>query len=215
MSQRTGEPPARVVDFVDLGHEDAFRLKELASRPRHASKVFIGIDRPGMRGGVESGLDNLELRWGGALRELAGIPGGSVRIVNADFLFSEFYFVGWRDMFPLGQSDEVSLWDLGWKANTGVMQGLFDDAKTRVIGEVGRILVPKGRFYATEYRENYEHTLRRLDEEGFTHVHRDLRAGEMGGTRFLQKIREMVDSGQVDAERYWPVRIMARREGRV
>ncbi|MFH0863149.1 MAG: hypothetical protein V1875_09005 [Candidatus Altiarchaeota archaeon] len=53
--------------------------------------MFLGLERPGLKDSVASDAKNLELRWGGALEKLSKLADGSVRIVNADFLFTEYY----------------------------------------------------------------------------------------------------------------------------
>ncbi|MFC2162039.1 hypothetical protein ACFLRF_00025 [Candidatus Altiarchaeota archaeon] len=201
-----------VIDVIDLGFEDAIRLKELSSRKHSHDKVFIGFERPGIKDRVEGGRDNLELRWGGVLEELAQIKDESVKIVNADFLFSEFYATKWKVFYPGAQVDEASLGDLGWKGNLEYPQKIFAKMKTETVKEVGRILVPNGRFYITEYADSIPFATKRLDEQGFTHTQRDLTEEEMDQTSFMRKIVKHLKAGKVDPEVYWPVRITARKK---
>jgi hypothetical protein len=115
----------RPVDFVDIGFEDAVRLKELSSKPRHREKVFIGVERPTLEGTVSSEATNLELRWGGALEELHKLPAESVKVANADFLFTEYYIVGWKHIVPQAPVNELTEGDLGWRAGTPFIQDTF------------------------------------------------------------------------------------------
>lgn len=190
----TSEVP-KIINFVDLGFEDGLRIQELSGRPGHQRKVFLGIERPGIKDRLKPRYPNLELRYGGVLEELKAIADGTVRIVNADFFFTEFYT-------PISDLDLPSR----------VIQPLIDQQRAETVEQVRRVLVPQGRFYVTEYKGNLRPTLTLLTENGFPSCeHRQLDPGEMDKTKFLRLIKSKLEQEGSRADDFQPIRILARK----
>jgi hypothetical protein len=204
MPQKTlGEPVPGAVDFVDLGFTDAVRLKELAGRAGHSDRVLVGIERPTLPDKPSAVPPNLELRYGGILDELGRMPDGSVKVVNADFLFGEIYEVA-------GGSDVSERFLRAAQVGANKANPLYH-TRQRIMGEVGRVLAPNGRFYLTEYGKNLPLTLKLLEEGGFRHTERELLALEMGGSTQLMKVRDLLREKPEEAADRAPYRIVARK----
>ncbi len=160
---------------------------------------------------ITSDQPNLQLRWRGVLQELKDMPDQSVKIVNADFLFTEFYVTGWKDIMPDAELNEFDEAALGWRAGGGFMAEFFKLCRQATVNQVKRVLTPNGRFYITEWEQNLPHTLEFLDEAGFQHESRPLTDEEMEKTWFLQEAKKKLATGELPPEAT-PVRIQATKK---
>jgi hypothetical protein len=194
------------VDLVDIGFCDGLRLMEVSSRPRHRKKEFLGIETPDKEGKIPNQLGNLELTFGGALKELGALPDSSVKVVNADFLFSGIKHVladgkvlGAKEMMSRGEygdQEKRKLVKLGWL----------------IAEEVHRVLKPAGRFLVTEYNANAPIIASILGTAGFECTARELRPDEMQSTSFLKLMSEQPEEFKPNNGAFPPVRITAIKE---
>ncbi|MFC1517802.1 hypothetical protein ACFL5G_04505 [Candidatus Margulisiibacteriota bacterium] len=198
-----------IIDFIDLGFEDALRLKELSEK--NPKLKLMGIERPSLKGSVSVKVDNIDLRWGGVLKELTEIQGESVKTVNSDFMFSEFYVIGWKELFPAAKLNEVSMGDLGRRVHGGFFIELFMSLREEVLKQVRRILLPHGRFYISEYRANIESLSECLKDAGFDFAEKELEIAEMDKTKFLKLLRDKRKEG-MDSQLFPIMRIEAHKK---
>ena len=200
------EKPARI-SFVDIGFEDADRLKELSVKPLSRPKSFLGIEAPKKEGEFASDTANLELRRDGVIHELAKLPDGSVNVVNADFsLFSGFYAVDPPSRATISPTEAYLA-----GADPEKINGFFNEEKLKALQEIRRVLPPNGRLYITEYARNMGEVEALLTEAGYTFETRKIPWEELDRTATMQELRKDLESGKADPEKMQPYRIAARK----
>ncbi len=194
------------VDFVDLGFGDGLRLKELAGKPRHGDKSFVGVERPGAKRGAVPEPGNVEYRFRGAREELERMPASSVNVVNADFGLADYHEVGGG-----GDTDQRTL-----ELRGGGEEARLRLAKDRLmtLRSIMRVLNPKGRLYLTEYSANMPSTTGLLELAGFSWEARRLTEDELEKTTQLKELKAHLLDHREDEGYRWPMRIAARKGAR-
>ena len=94
----------RTLLFLDIGFEDAKKIKELAKK--HPKKKFMGVEWV-KKSKLQTRTHNLKLTYGDALSKLRRLPSASVNIITADFFFSEFKIKG-RELSAFSLRKEMS-----------------------------------------------------------------------------------------------------------
>ena len=185
--------PGRI-HVLDLGFEDAQRLRELAQR--HPEKKFLGVEWTKGKG-VQTRRHNLKLVWGDALNKLRRLPTGSVNVATMDFLLTEFKIKGHE------------LHEFGWKQQA--LAPLFMDRRLKLLRELRRVLVPNGRLFINEYKGNLPCVTGLLNDAGFPHTVKTSPEGFK--TKFLRLIRVTPITDPKDHFEYTPTLITARNRG--
>ncbi|MBN2067966.1 MAG: hypothetical protein JW744_05860 [Candidatus Diapherotrites archaeon] len=183
------------ISVLDLGFEDATRLKGLASR--YPRKQFMGIEWE-KRKGLVTRRHNLKLVYGDVLSKLRRLPANSVKIVTADFLFSGFKMRG----FHVDEETRIGR----------VFAGRFRKGRIKVAKQVYRVLVPNGRFFVTEWKINSGVIKELLEEAGFNVKERPVPESEIGKdgkTLFLKGLPEFFEKHPEAIETDTPMRLIA------
>jgi hypothetical protein len=193
------------IDFIDVGFDDAVRLKSMSSRPSGPRRVFIGVEAPRSEGEFASDAPNLVLSWGGVLHELGKLPDGSVNVVNADFsLFSGFSAVDMPSRFTISEGMAVVA-----GGDPAKVKEFFIEEKAKVLQQIRRVLQPHGRLYITEYAKTLEETERHLNEAGFAYSLRKMRLDELDKTNTMRLLRKDLEEGRFKVEEMQPYRMVA------
>ena len=189
------------ISLLDLGFADAKRLTALSAR--HPKKRFAGIETAKRNDLAKR--PNLKLHWGDAVGKLKRMRSGSVKIVTADFLFSELKTRG------------PSAGDLGEmldKAGIRLTEGMLGDyykKRTAIVEQVRRVLVPKGRFVVIEYSANAGIIKRVLENSGFNCRTFPVPEAEMEKTEILTLVKDLLITNPEQAESILPMKIVARK----
>jgi len=192
----------KLISVLDLGFEDAQRLNALALR--HPEKRFMGIEVTKAKG-VVTRRHNLKLIWGDALRKLKRLRSQSVKIVTADFLFSEMK-VG-----NISETRKLELLGMLGIRPTEENMGEYHKKRKQIAEQVKRVLIPNGRFVVVGYRADLKLTEEILRDSGFTYKVFPVPESEMGKTKFLKKIQERLKEAPQNRERMQPMKIVARK----
>jgi ubiquinone/menaquinone biosynthesis C-methylase UbiE len=186
----------RRVSVLDLGFEDAKKLKELAKKKQHAKKKFLGVEWVKQQK-LATRTHNLKLTYGDALSKLRRLPPASVNVITADFFFSEFKIEGN---------------ELGGKDASRYMQEKFKKRRNEILKQVTRVLAPKGRFFVIEYGLYLDRTMAMLSEAGFSCTKKTVLKSQMNRTLFLSDAADkMITNGRY-ANEIQPYIITARKK---
>ena len=185
------------VSVLDLGFEDAKKLKELAKKKQHAKKKFLGVEWE-KRHKFQTRFHNLKLTYGDALSKLRRLPNGSVNVITADFFFSEFKMNG-REL-----SEHSSL--------RKEMSEKYIKRKEATLKEVSRVLPKNGRFFVLEYGVDLEKTISFLNNNGFVCTKKLVPKSQMHRTEFLSLIADKMIVDARHALEWQPYIITARKK---
>lgn len=185
------------VSVLDLGFEDAKKLKELAKKKQHAKKKFLGVEWE-KRHKFQTRFKNLKLTYGDALSKLRRLPSGSVNIITADFFFSEFKING-KEI-----SDHASL--------RKQLSEKYKKQKEATLKEVSRVLPKNGRFFVLEYGLDLEKTISFLNQNGFVCTKKTVPPNQMHRTEFLSLIADKMIVDGRHASDWQPYIITARKK---
>ncbi|MBI2529747.1 MAG: hypothetical protein HYW05_01215 [Candidatus Diapherotrites archaeon] len=186
--------PKPTINLLDLGFEDAKGLTYFASKRQHKNKKFMGIEWTKQKG-LMTRRHNLKLVWGDALNKLRRLPSESVKIITADFLFTEFKVGGFDPSV------------LGWRST--FFEKEFQNQRIEVAKQIKRILVPNGRFVITEYNDNLRPTQEILNASGFSYTIKPLSETKFSRTTFLGKISNYLEKNPELKDKVKPMRIIA------
>lgn len=184
------------VSVLDLGFEDAKKLKELAKKKQHAKKRFLGVEWE-KRHKFQTRFHNLKLTYGDALSKLRRLPTASVNVITADFFFSEFKVNG-KEI-----SDHASL--------RKELSEKYKKRKEATLKEVSRVLPKNGRFFVLEYGSDLEKTINFLSQNGFVCTKKPVSKSQMDRTEFLSLIKDRMITDARHAPDWQPYVITARK----
>lgn len=187
----------RRVSLLDLGFEDAKKLRELAKKKQHAKKKFLGVEWV-KREKFNTRTHNLKLIYGDALSKLRRLPPSSVNVITADFFFSEFKIKG-REI-----STHASL--------RKVHDAKYNKQKAETVKQVSRVLRKNGRFFVLEYGVDLEKTISFLNSNGFVCTKKPVPKSQMDRTKFLSLIRDKMTVDSRHAPDWQPYIITARKK---
>jgi len=187
----------RRVSVLDLGFEDAKKLKEIAKKKQHAKKKFLGVEWVKQEK-FNTRFHNLKLTYGDTLSKLRRLPSGSVNVITADFFFSEFKVNG-REI-----SDHSSL--------RKKLSDKYQKRKIDTLKEVKRVLPPNGRFFVIEYGLDLEKTINLLNQNGFVCTKKSIPKSQMHRTEFLSLIADRMIVDARHAPDWQPYVITARKK---
>lgn len=185
------------VSVLDLGFEDAKKLKDLAKKKQHAKKKFLGVEWE-KRQKFQTRFHNLKLTYGDALSKLKRLPSGSVNVITADFFFSEFKIKG-KEI-----SDHASL--------RKQLAEKYKKQKEATLREVLRVLPKNGRFFVLEYGRDLDKTIDFLNRNGFVCTKKTVPQSQMHRTEFLSLIADQMITDARHALDWQPYIITARRK---
>ncbi len=197
---RNSKLVSKKINMLDIGFEDAQKLISFASKRRHKNKKFLGIEWA--KSNLNTRYNNLKLIFGNAISKLRRMEQGSVKVVTADFLFTEFKING-------KESSDVSL-----RKNI-LVEKKFDVERLALMKEVRRVLKSNGRFFVTEYSVNSQLTIDLLKKAGFEVYSRPMKPSEMHSTLFLKEISEAIQKNPNNQYSLWPIKIVARKVAKV
>jgi len=192
------KPKKPVIILLDVGFEDAQKLVSFARKKSHRNKRFMGVEWTKQEN-LRTRYHNLKLTYGDALSKLKRLPAASVKIITADFLFTEFKIGG----------KESS--DFGWRRAS--VETAYEKQRVNVMKQVARVLLPNGRFIVTEYAENASITVRLLKDAGFEVYSVPLKESEVRGTKFMEMILDRLKKHPEEKREFWPIKITARKKG--
>ncbi len=187
----------RRVSVLDLGFEDAKKLRELAKKKQHVKKKFLGVEWE-KKQKLQTRFHNLKLTYGDALSKLKRLPNESVNIITADFFFSEFKVNG-KEI-----SDHASL--------RKELSEKYKKRKEATLKEVSRVLPKNGRFFVLEYGVDLEKTISFLNQNGFVCTKKPVPQNQMHRTEFLSLIADRMIVDARHAPDWQPYVITARKK---
>lgn len=185
------------VSVLDLGFEDAKKLKEIAKKKQHAKKKFLGVEWT-KREKFNTRFHNLKLTYGDALSKLRRLPNGSINVITADFFFSEFKVNG-REL-----SEHASL--------RKEVSEKYKKQKEATLKEISRVLPKNGRFFVLEYGADLEKTISFLNQNGFVCTKKPVLKSQMHRTEFLSLIADRMIVDARHALEWQPFIITARKK---
>tara|TARA_Y100000310_G_C20702557_1_gene831271 strand:+ start:8415 stop:8990 length:576 start_codon:yes stop_codon:yes gene_type:complete len=178
------------INVLDVGFDDAKRINALARK--HPGKRFMGIEVTKQKG-IVTRQHNLKLVYGDAIQKLQNLPNEHVKIVTADFMFSEFKVGGKiQDELPLPAS---------------ISDEFFHDQRKKVLSQCMRVLLPHGKLVIVEYNESLRSVLTILDELGLKYSVREVPSKDKSKTKFLKFILDYLEKHPEKKEDYKPMQI--------
>jgi|GEM_PF-1807978 len=180
---------AKRISLLDLGAFDGQRISALAKKPSRKNKRLLAVEWTKQKG-LQTRRNNLKIVYGEALSKLQRLPSESVKVVTADFFFSDLRSRGMHTANVPAKEAHVDL---------------------EVAKQIYRVLVPNGRLVCVEYIGNQAFILNVLSAVGFEWQSHSLSEKYWGKTEYLKRLGNLINSDNAARELLFPIQITAKK----
>jgi SAM-dependent methyltransferase len=180
---------ARRISLLDLGAFDGQRISELAKKSSRKNKRLLAVEWAKQKG-LLTRRTNLKIVYGEVLNKLGRLPSESVKVITADFFFSDLKSRGMHTANVPAKEAHVDL---------------------EVAKQIHRVLVPNGRLVCVEYLGNQAFVLEVLTAAGFEWRSHSLPEKYWGKTEYLKRLGNLINSDKAAREFLFPMQIIAKK----